>query len=252
MKTLSFGETTIFLPKTDSTNLEAWRNIKSRNLAEGTMIWTNNQTDGKGAGQKIWMSEPDKNLTASFVIFPKHLEAEKQFYLNKAVSLAVRESVYNILKKKHEVFVKWPNDIIVNNSKIAGILIENTILGNNLNETVIGIGLNVNQDFFPNNLVNPISLKRVINKNIEIYLCAEELCKQLAKYYKMILQNDYQAIDNKYLAHLYLLNEVAEYKTEGKIFEGKIIGISEYGKLILLHKNGKAKEYAFKEVELIF
>ncbi|MBS4014567.1 MAG: biotin--[acetyl-CoA-carboxylase] ligase [Bacteroidetes bacterium] len=252
MKTVSFGTTTIYLPKTDSTNLEAWRNIKSRSIVEGTMIWTSDQTEGKGAGHNIWFSESEKNLTASFVIFPKFLEAEKQFFLNKVISLAVRESVYNLLKKKHEVFVKWPNDIIVNNSKVAGILIENTILGNNLNETVIGIGLNVNQDYFPSNLNSPTSLKNITNKTLEIYKCAEEICKQLTKWYNLLIKSDYQSIDNKYLSHLYRLNEYADYKADGKVIEGKIIGISEYGKLRLMLSTGETREYAFKEVELIY
>jgi BirA family transcriptional regulator, biotin operon repressor / biotin---[acetyl-CoA-carboxylase] ligase len=251
VKSISFGENTIFLPKTDSTNIEAWRHIKERDVVEGTMVWTNMQLEGKGAGSNKWISEADKNITVSFIIYPEFLKIEEQFYLNKIVSLAIRDSVYKILKKKHEVFVKWPNDIIVNHSKVAGILIETSIIGNKFGASVIGIGLNVNQAYFPSVIVNATSLKIITEKNHILYKCADELCTQLTKWYKELQNANYNKINQAYLANLYMYKQKADYCAGGKIFDGEIIGISDYGKLQLKISDGKVEEYAFKEVELI-
>ena len=252
MKTLLFGEKTIFLPKTSSTNNEAWRQLKERDIEEGTMVWTLNQTNGKGAGENKWESEAEKNLTVSFIVFPDFLEIESQFYLNMIVSIAFRETVADLTGSNHEVFLKWPNDIIVNGKKTGGILIENSIMGNSFKASIIGIGLNVNQTIFSHELTLATSLKQLTGEDIELSKIATELCSCMNKWYNVLRTYQFKKIHKTYMEHLYLNGKQATYKSNNKTFKAEIAGITEHGKLRLKTENGNVEEFAFKEVELLY
>ncbi len=251
VKTINFGENTIFLPKVDSTNLEAWRQVKERELSNGTMIWTSNQYEGKGAANSIWSSDAEKNLTLSFIIYPDFLEIEHQFYLNMLTSLAIRETIEQLLENKSKVYIKWPNDIIVNNGKVSGMLIENSIYDSSIKTTIIGIGINVNQTIFPENIKNPTSLKLISNKETEIFHCASVLCNNMKKWHSKLTEQKYSQINQSYHNHLYLINQENEFIKDNKVFKGIITGISEHGKLKIQTSEKNVSEFAFKEVEYL-
>jgi len=120
--------------------------LKQNNIAEGTVVSTFNQTKGRGNANNNWLSEADKNLSISIIYKPKFLLAKQQFYLNMAICLGIIDA----LKPTAQFTIKWPNDIYYKNYKVAGLLIENTLIGENLKHSVIGIGLNVNQVYLNN------------------------------------------------------------------------------------------------------
>ncbi|HPH88516.1 MAG TPA: biotin--[acetyl-CoA-carboxylase] ligase, partial [Chitinophagales bacterium] len=148
------------LPSVDSTNTYAKSLIAKSSPIDGTVILADEQFAGRGQSGNVWQSEAGKNLTFSIIYQTSFLLATEQFYLNMAVSLGIWSMVNSKLsiEKNKELTIhdsrfttkiKWPNDIYVNNQKIAGILIENTISGMHLKHSVIGVGLNVNQEQFP-------------------------------------------------------------------------------------------------------
>jgi BirA family biotin operon repressor/biotin-[acetyl-CoA-carboxylase] ligase len=149
------GSKLYFFENLPSTNSHAAHLLKNNDLPEGTIIYTNYQSAGQGQIGKRWESEDDKNLLISIVLFPSMINPDDQFYISMIVSLGICDFLRRYIPV---CSIKWPNDIYVNNDKIAGILIENSILGNQIENTIAGIGLNVNQDKFYSDAPNPVSL----------------------------------------------------------------------------------------------
>ena len=139
----------------------------SQNIVDDfTVISTENQTNGKGQLGSEWSSNVGENLTFSVFLNTSFLQAQNQFYLNCAVSI----SVFNVLKKilVPHLSIKWPNDIMSGNQKICGILVETTFTHVKIKNTVIGVGLNVNQEKFPSHIVNASSLKNIMQREFSL------------------------------------------------------------------------------------
>ena len=168
MDTLFTGHNLIELSDCPSVNSHAIELLKSVNLAEGTVIFTTNQTAGRGQRGARWYSDTGKNVTMSLILFPRFLDLKDSFQLSKIVSLGVYDFLSVNLPKAVNIKIKWPNDIVADGKKICGILIENILRDNRLNASIIGIGLNVNQEFFPEEIPNAISMKQL---NFEDYDC---------------------------------------------------------------------------------
>ena len=153
---------------TNSTNSFLKELAQSSSLDELTVAVTNKQTSGRGQMNNSWVSEPYKNLTFSLFTPLKKIKIEHQAYLNFAVSLAIYDTLleYDVPK----LYIKWPNDIMSDNKKICGILIENTFFDFRIKNTIVGIGLNVNQEKFDESLINASSLKIILKKNIDLEL----------------------------------------------------------------------------------
>ncbi len=156
-----------------STNDYANKLIENNKFIDGQIILAKNQSNGKGQQNNIWESDAGKNITCSIITKPSFVPLEEQFLLSKAISLGVRDF---LLIHTKEVSIKWPNDIYIGDKKIAGILIENIIMGDKMETSVIGIGININQEIFSDNIPNPTSLKMTEKRDFNI----EELTNQLA------------------------------------------------------------------------
>ena len=166
METLFIGSNIIFLPEVDSTNSYATELLKNVNIAEGTVIHTAHQTQGKGQRGNSWEAQIASNLTTSIVLKPSFLELKNQFFLYQITALACYDLMAELLNNsQYDIKIKWPNDILVNKKKIAGILIENVITHSTLNYSVIGIGINVNQLLFTDG-INATSLKKLSHINV--------------------------------------------------------------------------------------
>ena len=147
-----------------STNDYMIEQIRNGNInLEGTIVIADEQTSGKGMDINIWESEPGKNLTFSIFFKPDFLRADQQFLLNKSISLGVYDFIKSLVTHQ-KVTIKWPNDIYVGDKKIAGILINNTIAGNELFYSVAGIGVNINQQKFPGSCPQPCFIIACIKK----------------------------------------------------------------------------------------
>ena len=153
----AFGEPLIHFPVLDSTNLEAWRIIASGHGSHGYCITAAYQTRGKGQGESRWHSNAGQNLCISYIVCQGGIRAADQFLVNICVSLALLDSLPSFLSKV-PVKLKWPNDLYAGYRKLGGILIEHSVMGEQISHTVAGVGLNVNQTEFPEELPNPVSL----------------------------------------------------------------------------------------------
>ncbi|NQU52794.1 MAG: biotin--[acetyl-CoA-carboxylase] ligase [Bacteroidetes bacterium] len=238
----------IFLNEVESTNNYANQLILSNAAEEGTVVLTHYQKKGRGQLGNHWESEAGKNLLASIILYPELLKAGKQFYLSKIVSLSIVEY---LKREVADVSVKWPNDIYIGTKKIAGILIENSIKGNYLFTSILGIGLNLNQKMFLSDAPNPVSLTQLTGKEYEIEKVVSDIFKLIQAWYQKIQRGNFAEIDSAYLSMLFRNGEWSQYSKNGISFEAKIIGIGEFGQLQLENREGVISEYVFKEIEFI-
>ena len=232
----------IKLDAIDSTNSFLKKKMNNQEIDDFTIVYSQNQFQGRGRTTKEWISEPYKNIAFSLFKKFKRPELEHLFLLNVIVSISILE-----LLKKYSVrhaSVKWPNDIIVKNKKISGILIENTIKKNNLINSVIGIGINVNQQKFPD-LICATSIINEAGIAVEIDSLATELTKIISSNFKFLELNSNFYLD-QYNNKLYNKNRTVVFKNNiGKKKVGKIVKVDLSGNLMIMNEKGKI-EY-FKE-----
>ena len=244
------GKKIITFKAVESTNSTAAELISSQDVEEGTIIITSFQKHGKGQEGNFWESESEKNLLLSVIIKPEFLKPEKQFVLNKMVSLAVAEFVQRYAPKD-SVKIKWPNDIYVGDQKIAGILINNFIQGNVLSTSILGIGININQRVFTSNAPNPVSLVHFMKGDLDLKQALKLLCDSLNHWYSRMELGLFNPIDKKYFSLLYRHEVYHSYIIFNQKVIAKIVGISEYGRLQLKGKNGEMYDCELKEVEFV-
>ncbi len=252
METLFIGSNTIFLDEVSSTNSYAIELLKNVNLAEGTLIFTNNQTQGKGQRGNKWNAEPQSNLTASIVLKPSFLTSKNQFYLSKITAL----SCYDVMAEfkeasQFDIKIKWPNDILVNQKKIGGVLIENTYSSEKINFSVIGIGLNINQINFAPEL-NATSLKQLTNKEFDLNMVLQQLCKRLEVNYLKLRNGKFTEIDANYLQKLFAINTWRTFEIEKELKLLQLKTVTEEGFLKLENKQGEVFNYELKEVKWVW
>ena len=243
--TLFIGKNYIFLENCHSTNSYLLDELSSKNIAEGTLICANHQYNGRGQKGNSWLSEPNVNLTFSILLMPKWLKPILQFYLTKLISISLIE----VLNQYKDGFtIKWPNDIYFNDNKIAGVLIENNILNNQIKSSIVGVGINVNQQYF--NLDNASSLCNIIDKRVDKDELLINFCEQLeANYFKF--KKDIKSFDRLYLNFLYRRGEEHYFKVNNTKFLAEIIGVTELGELMLKFEN-ELKTFKMKEVSFLF
>lgn len=219
-------------------------------LENFTIVVTQKQTKGRGQQKNKWLSEPYKNLTFSVFTSLKDVKIIHKKYLNFAISLAI----YRVLFDKNipKISIKWPNDLMAANKKICGILIENTFFGDQIKSTIVGIGLNVNQEKFPNSLRNVTSLKLATLKETDLNLLLHEILAELKTNIKLLESKDFHLLEKQYLTVLYKKNIPAMFKTsKDEIFMGIISGISDQGNLQIQLEDDSVKEFGIKEVSML-
>lgn len=248
MNTLFVGQSLLKLKTVASTNDYVADMIKNSVVHEGTIVAADIQTNGKGQRGNIWRSEPYKNLTFSLVLYPNFLDATDHFYLNKAITIGIKRFVDR--KVFDEVKIKWPNDVYLNELKIGGVLIENTLKGKRIGASIVGIGLNVNQEIFANDVPNPTSLKLETGVFSNLDFALEELAGEIEATYLKIKQNK-KSLDDEFNKSLLGLNEWRSYKVKNKKLQLKAIGVDEYGKLITIDEDGNEHLFDFKEIEFM-
>ncbi len=242
------GKNIIVLNEVGSTNNYANQLIVSKQAEEGTVVLAYHQNSGKGQRGNSWESEAGKNVLMSIVLYPVFLPAEKQFLISKIVSLALAGF---LRKELNDVSIKWPNDLYVGNKKIAGILIENAIKGRNLFSSVVGIGLNINQEKFISDAPNPVSLKQLTGRTFDIEKVANKIAGLVLEGYEKLKNENTDEINSAYLENLFRRNVWSKFRKEETEFEARIAGIGEFGQLQLEDRNGKISEFMFKEVEFV-
>jgi BirA family biotin operon repressor/biotin-[acetyl-CoA-carboxylase] ligase len=251
MATLFVGQNKVFLPETESTNSYAISLLKNVNCIEGTVVYTHHQTQGKGQRGNSWIAEPQQNTTLSLILKPTFLNSNKSFYLSKITALALHDVLTEFLGLgQFDIKIKWPNDMLVNSKKIAGILIENSLQNDFVQWSVIGIGLNVNQSDF-GELKTPTSLKLLGNRTYDLGIINEILFKHFEKWYLRLKKGEFTSINDAYHKELFRLNEVCEFEQYGKFIHGKIKEVNENGWLIV-ESEDEIKSYDIKDIRLIY
>lgn len=183
----------------DSTNSYVKEVLTKSKPLEGAVFYTDNQTAGRGQFGNVWCSEVGKNLTFSVLLYPKSLDIRQQFYLSKAVSVAIVNALNSLTNMPFEI--KWPNDIYYKKQKVGGILIENQIQNNQISNAIVGIGLNVNQENFEN-LPYATSLFNIVRYLFNKNKVLEALLQQLDSVYLQLLAKKFAEIDSVYHTNL--------------------------------------------------
>ena len=217
-------------------------------IPEFYSVSTNNQTNGRGQKENIWISEPEKNILLSTIIYPT-IKAEDQFLINMAITLGILDFCKKIIDSK-SLSIKWPNDIYYQNKKLGGVLIEHTIVGDSILYSIIGVGLNINQIEFNKSLPNPISVSQITKQNYNIDKCVRDLLSEIIVRYNDGLSN-IKSLKNDYLQELYRFEEPHSYVISNKPVSAKITGVNQYGMLCLTDNEGKKIECGFKEVSFV-
>lgn len=242
--TLFLGKEVIYLPTCHSTNEMMQELVSQTDKYEGVIVITDEQTKGKGQRGNIWESEPCKNLTFSILLKPKFLKVTEQFYLNIVISLAIYDYIRETGLSPH---IKWPNDLLVGKKKICGILIENRISGSFLANSIVGIGLNVNQAKF--SLSTATSMLKEKSIGLEIGDVLSGVVSRIEYYYLLLKKGERSFLMNLYTEHLYGFgNEVAMYAE--KEFMAKVVEVTESGRL-KVKTNNKQLIFDFKEVSFL-
>ena len=241
----------MFINQTNSTN--DW--LKSH--SETDVVWTTWQTAGRGQAGNAWESQQGKNVLLSLRLREPQVPVEQQFRLTMAVSLAVQQVVASLLPQ-YDVTVKWPNDIYVGDKKICGILIENTLAEAHIAESIISIGLNINQTTWLSNAPNPVSAKQLTGIDYDLQAVFDQLCEVI--YNKVSLLDQPQTLKAQYLSVLYRFGRKALYArrdvsiTPSRLlttvpenaFEATITDVTEQGELVL-----DTQHFHFKEIQFV-
>jgi len=238
----------LFFDSLSSTNDKMLAMLIDTTPAEGTVISTAFQTSGKGHMGNSWQSEKGKNLLFSILLLPDFLLPSNQFELSKIISLALADVIG---KHSRNVSIKWPNDILSGEKKIAGILIENVVTFNRITTCIAGIGLNVNQENFSSEIKNPTSLLLEIGCQFDMTQLQDQIVKRIEYWYNNLCNDELEHIHIEYIKKLYRINKLSEFSDRGKKFMARITGIEQTGELVLETEKGEKLKFGFKEIEFI-
>ncbi|MDB5029415.1 MAG: biotin--acetyl-CoA-carboxylase ligase [Mucilaginibacter sp.] len=218
----------------------------SKPVPEGTVIMAETQFAGRGQQNNQWHSEPGKNLTFSLLLKPSFLAIANQFDLTRAISLGVFEALYPLLG--NGLKIKWPNDIYYGDKKLGGMLIENILQGGQIKNAIIGIGLNINQEVFPDGTGNATSVKQILQKDSDLRRLLSDICSHVEACYLNLKANKVFDIRKTYLSRLYRFNESRTFKAGNEVFTGTITDVKENG-LLVIQKGNLEITYNLKEIE---
>lgn len=225
----------MYINSTNSTNT-----LLKQLAAEGNppeFIYAGFQTAGRGQTGNSWESEKDKNLICSILLPPD----KNLYFLNIAVGVAILRVI------GEDFTIKWPNDIYYKDKKLAGILLENAMVGSQIKYSIAGIGLNVNQTVFVSNAPNPVSLKQITGREYDI----DQLMIGLLEAVKSVLNEPEEVIWTEYKAHLYRKEGYWPFEDQNETFEARIEDILPTGEIVLRDKNNKKRIYHFKQIRYV-
>ena len=255
------GRPFIELLSVDSTNNYALTAVRAGLAQHGAAFFAHEQLAGKGQRGKSWTTSPDSSLILSVVVDPRPLAIGQQFQLSACIGLAgvalLREYAGD------EVTIKWPNDLYWRDRKAGGILIENIIgaktaqAGSTNSDSaygewqwaIVGIGINLNQEYFPSDLKNAVSLKQITSKNFDPASLARELCQWVDIYFNQLVSKGFAGIYDEYLSKLYKRGQIVKMKKGSRVFDALIKSVLPNGRLVIEH--GIEESLDLGEVEWI-
>ena len=210
----------IHISETSSTNTYMHELLEREKVPEGSCVWADFQTAGRGQIGNVWESEAGKNLTFSIVIYPNFLPANRQFLISELSAYSVKELLD---KYTSDITVKWPNDVYWKDRKICGMLIENDLS----------------------------SLWQILGHEVDRETCMQEFLDIFYANYVLILEGRENELHDKYMQSLYRKEGFYRYEDANGRFEAALQGIEPTGHLLLALKDGTVRRYEFKEVKYI-
>ncbi len=245
-RTRFLGQEMVFVPECHSTMDLIAELARKPKTQEGLVLITHHQTAGRGQRGNQWESQAGMNLTFSLLLQPAFLKPSDQFRLNVAMSVGVAHYLETLFPD--QVAVKWPNDVMVDDKKICGILIQNHIAGHTLHESVIGIGLNVNQNVF--SIPTATSMRMQTGQTFALESVLHLLLEGLEVCYQQLRHGEIGRLLADYEEDLYWRHEVRTFQHEGRPFLGTITGVDASGRLEIRTSSG-LRCFDVKEVEFI-
>lgn len=249
MNTLFVGRRIIRLKSISSTNNFA-ATLSVSEAPDGTVVITEEQTEGKGQHGRKWQSEKGMNLTATVVFRPRFLGLKQLPFMNKGIAIAVCKTIKYFLSQQ-EIYIKWPNDIYCENYKLSGILTENSIRGSHIVSYLAGIGINVNQKQFQLTANNAASMVNFHKEPLSLEKVLEVLCENLEATYLIIKQNDFMKIDNAYHKLLFRKDEWQCFNIVNEQIKAKIIRVNDEGMLELEDESGNILKFRSGEISYV-
>lgn len=231
----------------DSTNTFLKEALRNKTLQTPTCVWAKKQTNGRGQRGASWASKSGENLTFS-VFYPVPMSMQNNpFVINMLTTIVLHQvlSSYKLINLK----IKWPNDILSANKKIGGVLIENSYQNGALSDTVIGIGLNVNQQKFEN-LPKASSIKNILGVSLSLEELLNKILTALTLSFNNYSSVDFKAVKVQFEALLFRNKKPSTFTAEGVDFIGIIQGVTDCGKLCVLQEDNVLNEYELKQLEL--
>lgn len=235
----------LILDSVDSTNNYAMALLQKRAIDGEIAVFAKEQTHGKGRRGKQWISNKSENIMMSVVVPMQWLSVSRQFELSVAVALSCHDLFQKYILAN--LFIKWPNDIFINDSKAGGILIENVIKGKIWQWSVIGIGLNINQEKFEEGILKATSLKIETRKKYDVIKLADQLHVILLKRIEDLQAGNFEKMLEEYNSHLYARGKIVKLKKQNVVFETQIKTVSPFGQLIT--QDSIERNFNFDEVE---
>ncbi len=243
---VKIGEPFIILSEVDSTNNYALKLIQDGLGKNGTVIFAQHQTKGRGQVGKIWQANVLDNILMSIIFDITAIPIQNQVGLSFLTALSCHE-FFNKYSKDGTA-IKWSNDIYWNDKKAGGILIEISAYKNS-RFAVLGIGLNINQIKFDKSLPNPVSLKQITGKEFDVINLAKELCLIIEKWSLIFNQNNIKELNKSYNKVLYKKGKEVTIKKKNIKFNCTIKEVNLHGELVV--ENGIKKTYKFGEISWV-
>jgi BirA family biotin operon repressor/biotin-[acetyl-CoA-carboxylase] ligase len=249
MDQLSKDRLIIRLDEVESTNLHLKKIAREVHPAEGSLVIADYQTAGRGQMGTSWFSSKGENLLFSLLIYPQHVVAAEQFIISRIAALAVKNTLDQFA---NDIRIKWPNDIYWQDKKICGMLIENDVQGKQIENSVIGFGINVNEQSFPSDLPNPISLRQITGMVHDREYLLDTFMREFFLLYRDFEQGNIEGIEDEYMFDLYRMNDYYWYEDANGKFQAMIEDVLPSGHLLLRTlDSGEVRKYAFKEVTFV-
>lgn len=239
------GFNIVHLDSVSSTNTIARELLQKEEAGEGLVIVAEHQTEGRGQQNSVWESHTGKNLLCSFVLTPTFMQVQQQVYLNMAMCLAVSDTLNSFTRG---VKVKWPNDVYIHDKKVAGLLIENALSGEQIRYSIVGIGININQQGFDEGKATSLSMNTGLEHAKEEVL--QELINNMGRRYAQLQLKQFEKIRTDYHNQLMGWKQLRTFKANEEVFDAVINGVDEDGRLVLQRMN-RVEKYMVKQISML-
>jgi BirA family biotin operon repressor/biotin-[acetyl-CoA-carboxylase] ligase len=243
---MTFFRDRAFIPldTVDSTNNYAANLLKMTSPPDGTVITALEQTHGRGQRGSSWASKKGDNLLCSMILYPTFLSGSEIFGLSKIVALSISETIEELVEQ--DTWIKWPNDIIVRDKKIAGILIEFNWSDQNIQSAIVGVGINLNQRMME--FAHSIAAISITGKISPPQQVLDSLLSRFDAWYEKLRNKDFSEIDRCYKSKLFRLNQLANYTLRGTYMKAVVRDVNTNGQLMLESEEGQQFSCDLKEV----